>query len=107
MEERQKRIGPGGLDPVEVFESLPEELKKCFESQDIQLLQETIMKMKKEDAEYHMDRCVKSGLWVPDANAKKEGKVDESGLTSLEEAAAGKVSAEEVYDEIKPQEEKK
>lgn len=106
-EERQKRIGPGGLDPVEVFESLPEELKKCFESQDIQLLQETIMKMKKEDAEYHMDRCVKSGLWVPDANAKKEGKVDESGLTSLEEAAAGKVSAEEVYDEIKPQEEKK
>ena len=26
--------------------------------------------MKKEDAEYHMDRCVKSGLWVPDAKAK-------------------------------------
>ena len=23
-EERQKRLGPGGLDPVEVFESLPE-----------------------------------------------------------------------------------
>lgn len=22
-EERQKRLGPGGLDPVEVFESLP------------------------------------------------------------------------------------
>ena len=26
--------------------------------------------MKKEDAEYHMDRCVKSGLWVPDAKAR-------------------------------------
>ena len=24
QEERQKRLGPGGLDPVEVFESLPE-----------------------------------------------------------------------------------
>ena len=23
-EERQKRLGPGGLDPAEVFESLPE-----------------------------------------------------------------------------------
>ena len=32
-EEKQKRLGPGGLDPVEVFESLPEELQKCFESQ--------------------------------------------------------------------------
>lgn len=62
-EERQKRLGPGGLDPVEVFESLPEELQKCFESQDIQLLQDTLLKMKREDAEYHMDRCVKSGLW--------------------------------------------
>ena len=34
-EEREKRLGPGGLDPVEVFESLPEELQKCFESQVI------------------------------------------------------------------------
>lgn len=24
QEERQKRLGPGGLDPVEVMESLPE-----------------------------------------------------------------------------------
>lgn len=24
QEERQKRLGPGGLDPVEVFETLPE-----------------------------------------------------------------------------------
>lgn len=70
-EERQKRLGPGGLDPVEVFETLPDELKKCFESQNIELLQETLLKMKKEDAEYHMDRCVKSGLWVPDAKAKQ------------------------------------
>ena len=24
QEEKQKRLGPGGLDPVDVFESLPE-----------------------------------------------------------------------------------
>jgi len=64
-EEKQKRLGPGGLDPVEVFETLPVELQKCFESKDISSLQEAITKMKPEEAEYHMKRCVDSGLWVP------------------------------------------
>ena len=48
--ERQERLGPGGLDPVEVFESLPDALKECFESQDIAKLQETIKAMSEEDA---------------------------------------------------------
>lgn len=69
-EERQKRLGPGGLDPVDVFESLPEPLQNCFETQNIEMLQETLLSMSKEDAEYHMDRCIKSGLWVPDAKTK-------------------------------------
>lgn len=77
-EERQKRLGPGGLDPVEVFESLPDDLKACFESQNIELLQETLLKMKKEDAEFYMDRCVKSGLWVPDA---KKGQAQQESET--------------------------
>uniref|UniRef100_U5EY37 Hsp90 co-chaperone Cdc37 n=1 Tax=Corethrella appendiculata TaxID=1370023 RepID=U5EY37_9DIPT len=65
--EREKRLGPGGLDPVEVFESLPKVLQDCFESRNIGLLQETIAKMNEEEARYHMKRCVDSGLWVPDA----------------------------------------
>jgi cell division cycle protein 37 len=68
-EERQKRIGPGGLDPQEVFESLPECLQKCFESRDVGLLQKTITEMDEKDARYHMKRCVDSGLWVPDAKS--------------------------------------
>lgn len=44
-----------------------QELKKCFESQDIGMLQTTIEKMDPEQAAYHMKRCVDSGLWVPDA----------------------------------------
>ncbi|XP_074029986.1 cell division cycle protein 37 [Leptinotarsa decemlineata] len=75
-EEKQKRLGPGGLDPVEVFESLPDELKACFESQDIQLLQDTISKMNEKDAKYHMKRCVDSGLWVPNAEKGQEDAGD-------------------------------
>jgi cell division cycle protein 37 len=92
-EERKARLGPGGLDPVEVFESLPVELQKCFESQNIELLQETLLKMKKEDAEYHMDRCVKSGLWVPDANKKAQEEKEK-------EKANNQESSEKIYDEV-------
>lgn len=70
-EERKKRLGPGGLDPIEVFESLPDNLKECFESQNIELLQQTLLSMKKEDAEFYMDQCVKSGLWVPDSKTRE------------------------------------
>merc|ERR1712018_715826 len=66
--DRQNRIGPGGLDPVEVFDSLPDALKECFESQDIQRLQDTIKNMNQDDARYHMKRCVDSGLWKPSAD---------------------------------------
>jgi len=76
-EEKQKRLGPGGLDPVEVFETLPQELQACFESQNIESLQETLLKMSRADAEYHMDRCVKSGLWVPDAKNKVSDSAEE------------------------------
>ncbi|XP_076467398.1 hsp90 co-chaperone Cdc37-like isoform X2 [Babylonia areolata] len=80
-EERQKRLGPGGLDPVEVMESLPEELRECFESRDIGMLQQAIMKMDKEQAEYHIKRCVDSGLWVPNAaDAEKEEQEGEGAV---------------------------
>ena len=49
-EERQERLGPGGLDPADVFESLPDSMKKCFESQDIAMLQEVIKALPEEEA---------------------------------------------------------
>merc|ERR1719433_1926461 len=64
-EERQERLGPGGLDPADVFESLPDSMKNCFESQDIGMLQQVIKDMPEDEARYHMKRCVDSGLWVP------------------------------------------
>ncbi|CAG0886055.1 unnamed protein product [Cyprideis torosa] len=53
-EEKKARLGPGGLDPVEVMESLPEKMRECFEKQDIPLLQKTIMEMDIKEAKYHM-----------------------------------------------------
>ncbi|XP_050427990.1 hsp90 co-chaperone Cdc37-like isoform X2 [Adelges cooleyi] len=82
-EERKARLGPGGLDPVEVFELLPDELKKCFESQNVQLLQDTIKNMNQADAAYYMKQCVDSGLWVPDAKDKNEP--EESDKSTQEE----------------------
>ncbi|KAG9510844.1 Hsp90 co-chaperone Cdc37, partial [Fragariocoptes setiger] len=84
-EERKKRLGPGGLDPIEVFETLPEALQKCFESKDVALLQETIAAMNEEDAKYHMKRCVDSGLWVPEST----GKVEEDGMKDTQASEAG------------------
>ncbi|UYV67492.1 CDC37 [Cordylochernes scorpioides] len=66
-EERQKRLGPGGLDPLEVFDTLPETLRKCFEERDIPMLQKAIAELPEDEARYHMKRCVDSGLWIPDA----------------------------------------
>jgi cell division cycle protein 37 len=103
-EERQARLGPGGLDPVEVFDSLPDELKRCFESQDIKLLQDTLLGMKKEEAEYLMDRCVKSGLWVPDAGKSKvtgdEAASVEATAVDTNKTIEGADTQEELYTDV-------
>ncbi|XP_062306085.1 hsp90 co-chaperone Cdc37 [Osmerus eperlanus] len=78
-EERQKRLGPGGIDPVEVYESLPEEMKKCFDDKDIQMLQTVISKMDPTEAKAHMKRCIDSGLWVPNSRTDDGDDKEEEG----------------------------
>lgn len=85
-EERKKRLGPGGLDPVEVYESLPQEMQKCFDDKDIQMLQDAISKMDPTEAKHHMKRCIDSGLWVPNSRTDDDGeKEEEKGEESLYE----------------------
>mmetsp|Transcript_16895 Transcript_16895/g.38740 ORF Transcript_16895/g.38740 Transcript_16895/m.38740 type:complete len:442 (+) Transcript_16895:101-1426(+) len=60
---KEERLGPGGLDPLEVIESLPKSMQDAFESRDTDQLREALMAMDPKDAEYHMKRCVDSGLW--------------------------------------------
>ena len=64
---KEQRLGPGGLDPLEVIETLPESMVKAFESRDVEQLKQALMQMDPKDAERHMDRCIKSGLWVAGA----------------------------------------
>ena len=61
---REERLGPGGLDPLEVVGTLPIELQEAFESRDVDQLKQVLLKMDQKDAEYHMKRCVDSGLWT-------------------------------------------
>ncbi|NXX99199.1 CDC37 protein, partial [Centropus bengalensis] len=84
-EERQKRLGPGGLDPVEVYESLPAELQKCFDVKDVQMLQDTISRMDPTEAKHHMQRCIDSGLWVPNARGAEGAEKGGGGEAVYEE----------------------
>ena len=60
-----EQVGPGGLDPAEVFESLPRVLQEAFGERDIDALKTALQTLSAEDAEYHMKRCTDSGLWDP------------------------------------------
>lgn len=91
-EERLERLGPGGLDPADVFESLPDSMKKCFETQDIGMLQQIIKELPEEDARYHMKRCVDSGLWVPSQDDPSTSTED--GFIKKEEDEEEKIYAE-------------
>jgi len=64
---REERLGPGGLDPLEVIETLPKSMVDAFESRDIEELKKALMALPPEEAERHMKRCVDSGLWVANA----------------------------------------
>ena len=61
---KEQRLGPGGLDPLEVIESLPEEMQLAFESRDVEQLKAVLLSMPPEEAEMHMKRCIDSGLWT-------------------------------------------
>merc|ERR1719273_766136 len=82
-EEEKAPVGPGGLDPTEVLNSLPEEMQKCFMSKDIQKLQDTLKKLDPEEAQRHMKRCVDSGLWVPNASSVEEEEEEEENVENV------------------------
>mmetsp|Transcript_1168 Transcript_1168/g.4060 ORF Transcript_1168/g.4060 Transcript_1168/m.4060 type:complete len:326 (+) Transcript_1168:103-1080(+) len=59
----EERKGPGGLDPVEVFESLPETLQQCFKSGDVDMLKQVASSMDPAEFDNHFKRIVDAGLW--------------------------------------------
>lgn len=70
-------LGPGGLDPVKVFQSLPGELQEAFESRDMEKLRAALRAMPEEEAAKHMKDCADSGLWVPSGGSEGAEKGEE------------------------------
>lgn len=60
---REERLGPGGLDPMEVFETLPEAMQEAFESREKDKLEAALQAMSPDEASYHLQRCIDCGLW--------------------------------------------
>jgi len=60
----EERRGPGGLDPVEVFETLPPQFQECFTTQNVDLLHQVAATMPKAEFMHHFNRCKASGLWT-------------------------------------------
>ena len=67
-------LGPGGLNPIEVLEQLPESMRNAFDSQNIEALHQAVAAMEPSEARKWMKMCVDSGLWVPsNANEFDDG----------------------------------
>ena len=75
--QKGEQLGPGGLDPAEVFESLPREMQEAFGERSVEALKRVISQMPEEEAAYHMKRCVDSGLWDPAGGAGGSGDGEE------------------------------
>ena len=75
---REERLGPGGLDPVEVMEMLPLELQEAFHSRSVEALKQVIAGMSPSDAKKWMKMCVDSGLWVPQGDEIFDDEGEES-----------------------------
>jgi cell division cycle protein 37 len=60
---KEERMGPGGLDPVEVFETLPTSMQDCFKSGDVAMLKKVASAMDPKEFEGHFKRCIDCGLW--------------------------------------------
>ncbi|XP_067839531.1 hsp90 co-chaperone Cdc37-like 1 [Heptranchias perlo] len=66
-----------GLHPMEVFESLPQELKRCFQLQDVHLLQNVLSNMNPQVAEHYLQHCIGAGLRIYNTKEAKEERNEE------------------------------
>lgn len=57
-----------------MLESLPQAIKDAFEKQDTPALQAAFAGLPQEEAKYHFQRVVDSGLWVPGREREEVGE---------------------------------
>ena len=87
-----EHVGPGGLDPAEVFETLPQVMQDAFGERSIEALKQALQTLKPEDAQYHMKRCVDSGLWDPSGGGGG-GDDDDDAPADVSDAASSSADA--------------
>ena len=69
--EREEMLGPGGLDPVEVMEQLPEEIQQCFRDGNMGQLKKVLSEMTRAEAVKYSNMMTDSGL-VPESVTDEE-----------------------------------
>nr|ADG65127.1 hypothetical protein [Drosophila pseudoobscura] len=97
----QTRLGPGGLDPHEVYESLPEEVQAGFRTGDRELLMRLFDAMPSDVAHHHHRRCLASGLWLQknaDGAAGKDAAATTAATADATDAATTADTAEATAD---------
>jgi len=67
--EARKSLAPKGLDPVKVYEALPEPMKLAFKDSSIEKLKEAAEKMEVAVFEKQFKLCIDSGLWEEELNS--------------------------------------
>jgi cell division cycle protein 37 len=82
----EERLGPGGLDPVEVFHSLPKSMQEAFESKDIEALKSALAALPPPERAYHMQRCADSGLWVAGPQDDDDAAASGDGVDDVSDA---------------------
>ena len=80
----EERMGPGGLDPVELFAELPRVLQDAFRSREIEPLHEAIGKLGVDEARGWLEKCSKAGLWNPGGDEEDDEEEEESGEPAAE-----------------------
>jgi cell division cycle protein 37 len=82
---REERMGPGGLDPIEVLESLPEDIQEAFMEQDMAKLQAAFGRLDHETAVHYLRQCEDSGLWVPGKGGSAHEDEEEGNLNDIDD----------------------
>ena len=77
-------------------------MQECFESRDISQLQAVLSKMPRDEAAHHLDRCIKSGLWIPNAK-DAEGNEDGDDESKYDVATTDEVSDQVEKLQVQPE----
>merc|ERR1711879_143972 len=67
--EMRKSLAPKNIDPVKVYEKLPEDVRLAFKASNREMLAQAQQKMDQAEFNKHFQLCIDSGLWEEELNA--------------------------------------